>query len=773
MKRVIAIFTVLLAGCSGRCGTSTSAVPAASATGGLVSGPSIPLDAPLPVPQAPTEVAPIDVLQSMATVARVMRPESPSVEAMAEALGPGIGPAFTWVRDRVRYEAYSGVLRGAEGTLVAGAGNAYDRSLLLAGLLAAHGVQTRLVAGSLEQPQAESLFQRMFDGVVAPARTDGGSDATGATGFLSRVTMRARRDHPVILAALGRAGAGQAGQARDQAIADIKRHVWIQASVDDRWVDLDSSFGDAEPGRIYGQARETVEEAPPEWHQAVTIRVTAERVEGDAISIAPVLEVSARAADLLERRVFLVHVPGARARGLGLGSAGAAGGDQWAPALVIDEDLDVGQPIDFGDTESASMFDALGGGGGSSLVAEWLEFEVTRPDGRRDLSRRPIVDRAGAAWRSSKAHNPEGLRPLARGKDGLLAPAGVHHLMFSAGPRDLRRYGLAIVDAEVPAPVEPEAESPLASILSRLATRNFAALVWADDVIIPGLNDDPRVRVYSDSPRIAVVSVTPNAEGGVTETYDLRRDWITAAAQTAAADAAAADRKIWFAALEGALEHESVARDAALAGDDPASVRSTSALLTPEGAVALGSADLARLPELTSDVETLARLDAVIRGGSIVVMPRAALAAGARGWWELAPSGDMRAVLDDLNGGMWNSGGGMKSIRAPTPKTYNIGPQLSQQEIAKQIRDILNPPKPQAPRPGPKKPVRSAGKPRRGGNEYGTLITVMGSVAIVAATIYAVKLHRDRMVAINAEFEAWSAAEDAKQQRALRAARGQ
>src|SRR5581483_1627412 len=46
----------------------------------------------------------------------------------AKELGDGVEPSFQYVRDRVRFEAYPGVLRGARGAYITRAGNAPDRS---------------------------------------------------------------------------------------------------------------------------------------------------------------------------------------------------------------------------------------------------------------------------------------------------------------------------------------------------------------------------------------------------------------------------------------------------------------------------------------------------------------------------------------------------------------------------------------------------------------------------------------------------------------------
>ena len=51
-----------------------------------------------------------------------------------------------FVREHIAYEPYAGVVRGARGTLAAGAGGDWDRAVLLAALLAEAGYESRLVA---------------------------------------------------------------------------------------------------------------------------------------------------------------------------------------------------------------------------------------------------------------------------------------------------------------------------------------------------------------------------------------------------------------------------------------------------------------------------------------------------------------------------------------------------------------------------------------------------------------------------------------------------
>jgi hypothetical protein len=707
----------------------------------VAQGAEVSISTRLELPPPPPPEPPLDELMArFEALAPKIPEERYNAEAQARTLGPGVEPIFRFVRDRIRYEAYSGVLRGANGALAARAGNAFDRSLLLAKMLAVHGARIRFVRGDLPRPEADTLFGRIFEGFVAPPGLADSRDdsATRAAGFWARVTARARRDYTVIRAALGTALPESAQPSREQALRDIQQHVWVQAEVDGRWLDLDTSFAAAKPGNTYCAAKQTVEQMPLDWHQRVTIRVTEERLEDGVLKATPALEATLPAVDLVDQEVFLVHVPDAGSRGgMGLGTAGAAqGGDRWTPALSIGEDFRVGRPVAFGDAAgSTGFFDALGGGSSSALVAEWLEFEVLRPDGRRDVTRRTLVDRATAAWRASKDHTQAALRPLARYDNGFVGPRAIRNIWFSAGPHNLRSYADMVVGLSVAAPEKPDPEASLDVQLLTLATRNFAALVWADHATIPTLNDLPQVRLYSDSPRIIIVSVAPDTTGGAVKEYDLRRDRLCGLARDASADALVVDRKIWFAALEGALEHEAVARDLAMTGEDASTVVSTSSLLTTEGLVALGPRDLDRLPQLTRDPEKAARLSAAIRSGNLLAVPRAALGPGPGGWWEIAPGGDARAVLeDDLNGARGKSplpkggirpGGGAKPLPSG-PKTYNIRTPLSRQELRKQEIEKLR----------REFAERLAKKKKGKGNEYLIVLTAVAFVVQAVAEYY-------------------------------------
>jgi hypothetical protein len=132
---------------------------------------------------------------------------------------------------------------------------------------------------------------------------------------------------------------------------------------------------------------------------------------------------------------------------------------------------------------------------------------------------------------------------------------------------------------------------------------------------------------------------------------DLRRDNVRGVSRESAARAAVAERKIWFGALEGALEHEFLAPFLRLAPEG-APLLTTSALMAQGEAVALraqpgkGAADWPVLPE------TAARARQALARGSVLVVSRSALEKGTLAWWEITQDGSTRPVLgDDWNGG--------------------------------------------------------------------------------------------------------------------------
>jgi hypothetical protein len=617
------------------------------------------------------------------------------VDAAADVLGPGVAPAFALVRDRIHFESYSGLFRGYEGTFTAHAGNAVDRSVLLSYLLYRKHIPFRYVTGRLPQASAEKLFDRIFEPPVRPASSSGSpqSASPDAAAMRARIYNRARRDYAVVHAALGPSNDTSKLMTHDAIIAEIEQHMWVQAQVNGAWIDLDTAFPDSTPGKTYAPADPvTYAKIPDSMLQHVTVRVIVDSLKAGNVTSDTALEVTLPVWQVLDRQVFLAHAPA------GTLTAVAGNPDALAPLLIVDGDAHSGTPVDFGGTgqSSSSLSKAVSAfnlgtpapagqsPGVPAFVTEWLEFETDSPDGRKDTTRRTIIDRADPAWRAAPAHDASGLATLARNKDGIIATEAVYNIWFTGGDHNMREYADAVSTlvhgAEKTTSATPPPAPNAQAQLWPLAMSDFELPMLSDHVIVPSVNDTPGVRLYADSPRIFVfgMGLDPDGKNAVFFETDLRRDVLRGVAKTPANAPAVIDHQIWFGVLEGSLEHELGATQLA-SSSVTTKDSSTSALLDGAGVVVVapgwnGDSSVA-------DKTTAARFHEALAQGDTLVVPHAVLAGGTAGWWQVTPgNGNTRAVLGpDINGWVgWSSGnappGGGGGTYYINPKTLNSTP---------------------------------------------------------------------------------------------------
>lgn len=240
------------------------------------------------------------------------------VTGKADALGRDPQKIFEFMRDKVGLEPYAGVLRGARGTLVAGAGNALDRALLAQALLAASDVETRLVQGTLSEAQASTLLGRFLDGNAPPAvladlvkvpddatlsseaaalaagsglpedrvkellqhvraqnkdfwsKTDARRSAQLAflTNQLQTSRIQRKVERPALTAVLkGR----------------LREHYWLELKgPDGAWTAFDPSFADAARGTTYGSGRVPLSEVPQSKYHRLEFSLVYRTLTGGA-----------------------------------------------------------------------------------------------------------------------------------------------------------------------------------------------------------------------------------------------------------------------------------------------------------------------------------------------------------------------------------------------------------------------------------------------------------------------------------------------------------
>lgn len=264
------------------------------------------------------------------------------IDALAARLGSDPAAMFHFVRDEIRYEPYTGVLRGALGTLICRAGSSLDRSLLLAALLEKAGLKTQIASGQLTAQQAQILVNRLFEPVkpvpsaapslaeLAPdlSRAVGGDQAKllrvldemqaysekqkkelvdyvdNETGFLSNLFNKAGVDAGVTTP-------------NDQLLAEAGEHYWVQyQNSDGQWVDMDSAFGDAEPGKTAVSAANTfASDAVPEelyhhLHVSLTLRVAqVENGNDTSADDTVLLDQEIRVAEQQGKDISLANIP--------------------------------------------------------------------------------------------------------------------------------------------------------------------------------------------------------------------------------------------------------------------------------------------------------------------------------------------------------------------------------------------------------------------------------------------------------------------------------
>jgi len=288
---------------------------------------------------------------------------APGESLLSGAAEMDLEQAFEAVARGIGYEPYTGVLRGAAGTALAGSGNDLDQALLLSEILQRSGYRTRFVRGTLGRDNQLVLLRGMTDPDLPPldftaeyAPYDPASD----TELLSRT----------------------------------EDHFWVEIFQEPEWLPLDPSFPRAEPGEAYAEAETRFQEVPGELYQRVRIAYLEDTRTEEPRELGVV---EGRVVDLSLRPISLSirGVPqspagpvtrGGTPRGITGGIAGALSGGapkEEEPEEVTEDDL-VGLSYrrslwTTSDESSLPSTFLLEGERDGGLSREWLEIELTGP----------------------------------------------------------------------------------------------------------------------------------------------------------------------------------------------------------------------------------------------------------------------------------------------------------------------------------------------------------------------------------------------------------
>ena len=206
---------------------------------------------PAAVPAALPPLTPPDasvIADAASALGKLAGPESTStsrfdVGRKAEEVGNDPAAMFAFMHDTISTQVYPGVLRGARGTLVAGAGNSWDQATLLADLLRHHGRVVRFAAGRLSPADAATVVDRMFADAshhrpvpaAEPAVPE--SIRTQGRALVARVDAAWQSAHADIVAALKEAGLTLGDSSASEAMLNTEAadHGWVEYRDGDRW----------------------------------------------------------------------------------------------------------------------------------------------------------------------------------------------------------------------------------------------------------------------------------------------------------------------------------------------------------------------------------------------------------------------------------------------------------------------------------------------------------------------------------------------------------
>jgi len=411
------------------------------------------------------------------------------IDALADRLGSDPATIFHFVRDEIRYEPYVGVLRGPLGTLLCRAGNSLDRSLLLAALLQKAGLTTQIASGTLSSQQAQTLVNRLFEPVkpvpqAVPSIAELAPEISKAMGVdqakLLQVADQMQKygqeqnkqlmdyvdsESAYLSGLLSKAGV-DAGVVtpNDQLLAEASQHYWVQyQDPNGQWVDLDSAFTDAEPGKANAQVANTfAPNAVPEelyHHLRITLTLRVMQIndgkDGDTADTV-LLDQELRVAEQQGKDIIVANVPDPMPdfmKATGTLDDALAGTKGFQTILQVGDQATTGKYFDLNgkltqrltgapEAEVANNAGGIGGGfggllGGSNdalggatqmsssrIVGEWVEYKLTSPNASggspnvRNFHRDIVAPSVVQKWSGSDPDNAQ-TTPTKLGRDVL------------------------------------------------------------------------------------------------------------------------------------------------------------------------------------------------------------------------------------------------------------------------------------------------------------------------------------------------------------------
>lgn len=410
--------------------------------------------APVATAQASSGATLAEARQRFAQLSELLEPADYDVAALGLELAFEEPDAIAaWVSNNIRYEAYDGLLRGPQGTIVAKAGNALDQAVLLARLLGDAGFDARVALGTLGEQDARRLVMSMFD-------DSNGETGTGATAILPDAALTDLADiagvAPSDLSGVVSTMAGMELQdlsefhdalAQTQAILaeaeqpvgqeavaelidDASRYAWVEyrSSTSGEWIPAHPAWEGAPPTV---QAERILEDhVPQELTHRLRLEMTIERKRGSSFETQALMSPWERpVAELLGHTIVIGNTALGESGQEDIATMGLEMVESAFFAPVLNGGLAPGAmafdlngnlvPPDAAASAMAGVFqtvgDRVGGAAGAlgglgndgeteepfALTAQWIDFVLVAPGGQETRHRRTVFDRRAPEARAT------------------------------------------------------------------------------------------------------------------------------------------------------------------------------------------------------------------------------------------------------------------------------------------------------------------------------------------------------------------------------------
>lgn len=429
-----------------------------------------------------------------------------SVEKKAAALGGTIVDIYSFVRDEIRFEPYPLQLRRPDGVLMAKAGNALERALLLMALCECKGFRCRLVRGTLSPEKSVDLLKTVFRGSVPPE----------AFANLNQENI----SNPL---------------QDENLLSETRDHFWVQYFDQEKriWVDLDPSFKEGKPGIHFCKPDRTFVKPPPQLSPELTISVRLEEKKNGRSVYSTPLAFKDRLVNITYEPIHLVYSIGRERQGEKLivtgikpflitpkktiegkltGKPGKSPGDR-RPFDRLKTALD---QKDSQKEEPAPL----------EITRGWIEFTLSYPRGHTENWTYEVFTHTDDLSSSSQLIVNLSLSGGSINKDFFTAESRHFHKIYRDAIKNTAQLDVSrLSDEKTGSNLEDFRQGSRAATLGLMTLTRIISLhhAYSSDLLLEKMGRENGVTAYYAAPRMIITSVSVGEEG-ISLSLDLNRN---------------------------------------------------------------------------------------------------------------------------------------------------------------------------------------------------------------------------------------------------------